>query len=203
MSDSLYKGLKRFKRDHFPRYKDHYVKITQEQQTPHALFIGCADSRVDPSLLTSSIPGDLFVVRNVGNLVAPFSADADFHGIASAIEYAVVILNVKDVVVCGHSHCGAIRSLYEPPAHTTTHVDKWLQLAEKARVEGELTEETLRKSERQSVKAQLEHLMTYPMVYERVERGDLAIHGWHYVIEEGMVYTLDMKSGEFLPIEEE
>lgn len=203
MPDELIKGLKRFKQDHFPRYKDHYIKIATQQQTPHTLFIGCADSRVVPGLITHTLPGDLFVVRNVGNLVPPFEQeDTGYHGVAAAIEYAVMVLKVKDIVICGHSHCGAIRCLYEPPVHATPHVDKWLKLAEKVKLEGPMTEDLLRQSERRSVVAQLEHLLTYAVVRDGLEKGDLALHGWHYVIEEGTIYILDIASGTFLPQED-
>lgn len=202
MPAHLIKGLKQFKKEYFPRYKEHYLKLVKEGQNPSTLFIGCADSRITPSILTSSHPGELFVVRNIGNLVPPYERDTGYHGVSSAIEYAVVVLKVKDIVVCGHSHCGAIRCLYEPPDDTTPHVNKWLKLAEKVKLHGPLTEELLRQSEQRSVIAQLEHLMTYAVVRDGVEKGELALHGWHFVIEEGSVYILDIATGKFLPQED-
>lgn len=200
MSEHLIRGLSRFREEYFPRYEEHYRRLVTEGQSPSTLFIGCADSRVVPNLLTDTLPGDLFTVRNVGNLVPPFEDASSYHGVSAAIEYAVAVLRVKDVVVCGHSHCGAIRGIYDQPASLPRHVARWLELAGEARLEGPLTEELLRDTEQRSVILQLDHLMTFPLVKDAVERGDLALHGWHYVIEEGTVHVLDVASGRFLPV---
>jgi carbonic anhydrase len=197
MPHRLLEGLQRFHRDRYPKYREHYERLVAEGQRPGTLFIGCSDSRVVPDMLTDSRPGELFVVRNVGNFIPPFAEDTDFHGTSAAIEFAVVVLGVTDVVVCGHSHCGAIRALYEPLPTATPHIARWLELGREARLEGELSEALLRTTEQRSVVLQLSHLMSFPMVRERVEAGTLSLHGWHYVIEAGRVAVLDIESGEF------
>jgi carbonic anhydrase len=197
MPHRLLEGLRRFRRDRFPLYREHYERLVAEGQRPSTLFIGCCDSRVVPDVLTDSMPGELFVARNVGNFVPPFAPDADFHGTSAAIEFATVVLGVTDIVVCGHSHCGAIRALYEPLPQDTPHIARWLELGREAMLEGELTPDLLRDTERRSVVLQLSRLLTFPMVQERVEAGDLSLHGWHYIIEAGRVAILDVASGEF------
>jgi carbonic anhydrase len=196
----LIEGLRRFRREYFPAYREHYQRLVQEGQKPTTLFIGCSDSRVVPDLITDSLPGDLFIVRNVGALVPPFEVDQGYHGVSAGIEFAVLVLGVTDIVVCGHTHCGAMRALYDPPNDASPHVTRWLELAREARVDGPPTEDTLRVTEQRAVALQLERLMTFPMVAERVERGDVSLHGWHYVIEEGRVDVLDVEAGVFRPV---
>jgi carbonic anhydrase len=200
MPEQLVEGLRRFRREHFPLFREHYQRLVSEGQRPNTLFIGCADSRVVPDLLTSALPGELFVVRNIGAFVPPFEPDAGFHGTSAGIEFATIVLEVKDIVVCGHSHCGAIRSLYTPPREDTPHIQRWLDLARTAKVGDEISEANLRRTEKRAIVLQLERLMTFPMIRERVERGALCLHGWYYVIEEGQVLGLDAHSGEFQPL---
>lgn len=197
--DQFLEGLRRFKEEYFPRYEAEYRKLVSDGQHPNTLFIGCSDSRVVPNLLMGTAPGELFIVRNVGNIVPPFAPELGYHGTCAAIEFAVLNLQVKDIVVCGHSHCGAIRALYSPPLAGSTHLEKWLELAKEATLPVTLSEEALRRTEQRSVILQLERLMTYPMVRERVEQGKLFLHGWHYTIEEGEVSILDVHSGMFVP----
>lgn len=193
----LLEGIERFRLERFPLFREHYRRLVAEGQRPSTLFIGCSDSRVVPDLLTDSMPGELFVVRNVGNIVPPFENDQGYHGVSAAIEFATVVLEVTDIVVCGHSHCGAIRALYEPLPQATPHVSRWLELARDACVEQPLSEAVLRLTEARSVALQLTRLLTFPAVAERVERGTLSLHGWHYLIEEGRVEVLDVTRGEF------
>jgi len=200
MTQQLVEGLRRFRRESFPLFREHYQRLVAEGQRPSTLFLGCADSRVVPDLLTSALPGDLFVIRNVGNLVPPFEPDAGFHGTSAGIEFATLVLGVKDIVVCGHSHCGAIKALFTPLRDDAPHITRWLELARPATVGSHMTEENLRRTEMASVVLQVERLMSFPVVRERVERGDLCLHGWYYVIEEGQVLGLDMGSGEFRPL---
>ncbi|MEO5819785.1 MAG: carbonic anhydrase [Vicinamibacteraceae bacterium] len=200
MSHQLVEGLQRFRREYFPKFREHYQRLVSEGQNPNTLFIGCADSRVVPDLLTSTLPGDLFVVRNVGNFVPPFETTEGFHGVSAGIEFATTVLEVKDIVICGHSHCGAIRALFKPMRDDAPNISKWLELARPAMTSTELTDDALRQTEMRSVALQVERLMTFPMVRERVERGELCLHGWYYVIEEGRVLGLDIATGEFSPL---
>ncbi len=197
MTQQLLGGHARFRKEHFPDLADHYHRLVAEGQRPHTLFIGCSDSRVVPTLLTDAGPGDLFVVRNVGALVPPYEDEAH-HGVSSAIEFAVLVLGVQDIVVCGHSHCGAIRALYEPPQVDAPGVERWIRLAEPARLDGPVDDALLRRTERRSIAVQLDHLMSFSFVREAVETGRTRLHGWHYVIEEGALDILDVESGRFV-----
>jgi carbonic anhydrase len=198
MTQELLQGLTNFKKDHFKEFEARYRKLVSDGQKPGTLFIGCSDSRVIPSVITNSGPGDLFVVRNVGNIVPRFEVDEGHHGVSAAIDYAVDVLNVRDIVVCGHSHCGAMRALYDPPANASKNLARWLELAGPAKVDEPLSEDMLRRTEQRSVVVQLDRLMTFPNVRERVEAGKIALHGWHYMIEDGSMYILDVESGEFV-----
>jgi carbonic anhydrase len=198
MPEHLIEGLRRFRREVFPRYRDHYTELAQHGQHPTTLFIGCADSRVVPELFTDVGPGELFHIRNMGAFVPPFESDYGYHGTSAAIEFASVVLRVDSVVVCGHTHCGAIRALYEPPETQTPHIERWLELAREAHLDGPATPELLRRTEQRSIALQLQRLLTYPDVRERVEAGTISLHGWHYIIEEGTVDILDVERGEFV-----
>lgn len=198
MPDHLIEGLRKFRRDVFPQYRTHYQRLASEGQQPSTLFIGCADSRVMPELFTSSGPGELFHVRNMGAFVPPFESDRGYHGTSAAIEFAALVLRVDNVVVCGHTHCGAIRALYEPPDTATPHIESWLDLARGARVDGPVDERMLRRTEQRSIALQMQRLLTYPELKSRVEEGTIALHGWHYIIEEGTIDILDVELGEFV-----
>ena len=200
MPKRLIEGLLRFSRDTFPHYREHYERLVSEGQKPTTLFVGCSDSRVVPSLLMNALPGELFVVRNVANFVPPYEENGGYHGVSAAIEFATVVLEVTDIVVCGHSDCGGIRALYAPPDTSTPHINKWLELGREAMVEGEAGPETLRLTEQRSIALQLDRLLTFPTVSERIAKGSLSLHGWYYVIEEGRVDFLDITDGSFKPI---
>jgi len=210
-------GLQEFEKGHlafqqikFNQSKNRFKKLVEEGQNPKALFIGCSDSRVMPAMITGSKPGDLFIVRNIGNFVAPYNPDADFHATASAIEYAVSILEVSDVIVCGHSHCGAIEALYKNIQETpeNIHTIKWLGLGAEARKVASLAykkddkEHIFRYTEKISVVYQLDNLLTYPAVKRRLEEGTLYLHGWHYDIENGEIEYYDDENYEFKPLSE-
>jgi carbonic anhydrase len=199
MPDELLERLRRFHDTTFPGVQEQFQNLVEQGQHPTILFIGCSDSRLIPYLLTGTGPGDLFVVRNVGAFVPPYDGSAGFHGTAAAIEFAVLNLQVSHVVVCGHSHCGGIRALYEGAPQQAINLNAWLDLGREATLPVQVTPEALRRTEQRAIILQLERLMGYPMVRERVEQGLLALHGWHYVIEDGEVHVFDVRSGEFVP----
>lgn len=197
MPDEILARLRRFRARYFPRLRQQFHDLVKGGQHPSVLFIGCSDSRIVPYLIMDSGPGELFVVRNVGNFVPPFDASRGYHGTAAAIEYAVLELNIREIIVCGHSHCGAIRALYAGSNPEARHLKPWLELGRDAVLPEKLSEETLSRTEQRSVALQIERLMGYPMVRKRVEDGTLFLRGWHYVIEEGRVLVLDVESGRF------
>ena len=197
-------------RAYFKKNKESLLKLVKSGQSPRALFIGCSDSRVIPDLMVQTNPGELFVIRNVGNFVPPYKPDEDFHATASGIEYAVGVLQVEEIIICGHTHCGACRALYEPlEDNSLVHTKKWLELGESAKTSAVLSlgnnaaqEDLLRLTEKLSVIKQIENLLTYPRVKKRFEEGALSIHGWIYNIENGNIEYYNADSYEFLPLKE-
>lgn len=200
MPDELLDRLRRFQTEAFPTQRSLFRHLVDDGQHPTTLFIGCSDSRLVPYLLTGAGPGELFLVRNVGAFVPPYDQSFGFHGTAAAIEFAVLNLNVVRIVVCGHSHCGAIRALYHDVPAQAQNLQRWLDLGRDARLPvAEPGPEALRRTEQRAIVLQLERLMDYPMVRERVERRALTLHGWHYVIEDGEVHVFDIAAGGFVP----
>lgn len=196
---ALLDGNNIFKNSYFKKHEDELLDLAQNGQHPKALFIGCADSRVIPNLITQTPPGDLFVLRNVGNFVAPYKPDEEFHATASGIEYAVTALKVSEIIICGHTHCGAIAALYTGVDEISfIHTKKWLSLGMKAKSLATLTldedasqESLLRLTEKLSIISQIENLLSYPLVQQGVQEGTLHIHGWIYDIENGNIEYYD------------
>jgi carbonic anhydrase len=199
MPDELLERLRRFRNDAFPQYRETFKDLVDQGQHPTTLFIGCSDSRLVPYLLTGAGPGELFLVRNVGALVPPWDRSRGYHGTAAAIEFAVLNLDVRRIVVCGHSHCGAMRALYDDVSPEAPNLRDWLDLAREAALPVQVSPEALRRTEQRAVVLQLERLMDYPMVRERVRQARITLHGWHYVIEDGEVHVFDVVSGQFVP----
>ncbi len=202
------KGNKLFQSTYFKQHEKELLDLAECGQNPKALFIGCSDSRVIPDLMLQTKPGNLFVIRNVGNFVAPYKPDEDYHATASAIEYAVHVLKVSEVIICGHTHCGAIKSLFTPiESEKLIHVKKWLELGERAKSLAVLSqgadadpETLLRLTEKFSVITQIDNLLTYPYVKEAVNKNELYIHGWYYNIENGNIDYYDTASYSFKPL---
>jgi carbonic anhydrase len=205
----LIEGVHKFRSDAFGNYRKLFRKLSQEGQNPHTLFITCSDSRVLAELITQSKPGDLFVVKNVGNIVPPANVRGDTNSTAAAIEFAVETLRVNDIVVCGHSQCGAISALLDikPVSDSTPHLRDWLKLASPVL-------ETLRKdyahlhgtSERETAAAEenvlfaLDNLHSYSCVQERLMNGSLRLHGWFFKIATAELFAFDPESRQFSPL---
>lgn len=196
--DALLNRLRSFNRDAFPQYRQQFKTLVEDGQHPTTLFIGCSDSRLLPYLLTGAGPGELFLVRNVGAFVPPYDGSHGHHGTAAAIEFAVLSLHVERIVVCGHSHCGAIKALYEEVPAEANNLRRWLELGRDAALPVVPTPDALRRTEQRAVVLQLERLMDYPMVRRRVVKGQISLHGWHYVIEDGEVHVFDVERGGFI-----
>ena len=208
----LFDGAIRFKEEDFTSHQELYESL-KKKQNPHTLFITCADSRVVPNLITSSDPGDLFVVRNIGNIIPPYTESKSntlrkgYLATTAAIEYALVILNVKNVIVCGHSNCGACWAIYEPPQslEKAPYVKKWIELLEPVKQKVLALKPTSKskrmwRTEQINIEQQLENLLTYPFVKERFKQGELSIYGWYYIIETGEILNFNMIKREFKPI---
>lgn len=206
--ESIIDGVVHFRSVIFPEQRSLYRKLARHGQKPKVLVISCADSRVVPEIITQSAPGEMFVCRNAGNIVPPFS-EAN-GGVSSAIEYAVVGLGVEDVVVCGHSDCGAMKALLHPEQLSEMpNVAAWLRHAKSAH--GVLCHaydhhmedrEATRILAMENVVVQLTHLRSHPSVAARVAAGRLNLHGWFFDLEHGHVLALDGASGKFQPVED-
>jgi carbonic anhydrase len=198
-TDELLTRLRRFHDNYFPHHQQRFQDLVAQGQHPKTLFIGCSDSRLVPYLLTGAGPGELFIVRNVGAFVPPYDGSHGLHGTMAAIEFAVLSLKVERIVICGHSHCGAIRASYEGVPEEAKALKAWLELGREALLPVQPVPEALRRTEQRAVVLQLERLMAYPFVQRAVEAGQLTLHGWHYVIEDGEVHVFDVERGDFVP----
>lgn len=200
----LIKGFKRFQQNYF-KSDDALFDQLRHGQTPKVLLIGCSDSRVDPAILTDCRPGDLFVVRNVANLIPPYEPDVRYHGVSSAIEYAVRVLQVEHVIVMGHSHCGGIDALMRSSKESPIgeFIDHWVQIARPAKdiVLRDLSNKPFdiqaRACEQASIMISLENLLTFPWVAERVQDEKLALHGWYFDLQAGQMLGYHPETGEF------
>jgi carbonic anhydrase len=203
--EKLIQGIHNFRANIFGPKID-FFRTLADGQYPQALFITCSDSRVVPDLITQADPGDLFVMRNVGNIVPPYSGASAAE--AAGIEYAVRGLKVKDIIVCGHTRCGAMDGLLNPGAlDDMPRVRDWLRHADSCReivrsLYGHLTGEARWKvTVEENVLTQLEHLRTHPAVAVGLANGDVKLHGWVYKMETGQVFTYDPTAGQFVPLD--
>jgi len=205
----LIEGAHRFQRERFGHYRALFQKLSHHGQRPETLFITCSDSRVLAELITQSQPGDLFVVKNVGNIVPPASVTGDTNSTAAAIEFSVQTLEVSDIVVCGHSQCGAVAALMGGPcdAQVSPHLCRWLELAapvrqvihrDYAHLKGEA--ERLRAAEEENTLFALENLQTYPCVQARMAEGSLRVHAWFFKIATAELFAYDPESKQFEPL---
>ena len=205
----LIAGVHRFRKEEFGRYKTLFRKLSKEGQNPHTLFITCADSRVLAELVTQSKPGDLFVVKNIGNIVPPASAVGSTNSTAAAIEFAVEILRVNDIVVCGHSQCGAMTALLDKsrPDLNMPHLAEWLKLAapireilEKDYADLTTLEARATAAAQENVLLALDNLHSYPCVQARLADGSLNLHGWFFEIATAELFAYDPEDRQFQPI---
>jgi carbonic anhydrase len=196
--DKFLGGISRFQKDVYPEHQDLFEKLALGQR-PEALFITCADSRIDPCLLTQTKPGELFICRVIGNIVPPYP-DA-LGGVSATVEYAVGVLRVPEVIVCGHTDCGVMRGALNPEAlEAYPTVSAWLRYARVDQREPEPSAEFLLGLTEANVAAQLKNLRSHPAVAARLQEGDLALHGWVYHIGPGAVTAFDEERRQFLPV---
>jgi carbonic anhydrase len=203
----LLQGVRRFRHEVYPRQREVYEEAARTPQHPHTLFITCADSRVDPEVITQSGPGEIFVTRNVGNLVPAYGEM--LGGVSAVIEYAVAALGVSQVVLCGHTDCGAMKALLHPQqADQLPTLKAWLRNAEAARrvvdARGPAADEgqVLNALIEENVRLQLVHLRTHPSVAGRLAERSLTVHGWVYDIGNGDVRIHDAGSDRFVPLDD-
>lgn len=203
--EQLKAGIRRFQTTVYPEQAEMYRKAVSVPQEPHTLFIACADSRIEPETITQTKPGELFVLRNIGNLIPAYGEM--MGGVSAVVEYAVSLLKVKHVVVCGHADCGAMKGLLNPDSVTSMHaVKNWLKNAATAMSVAEAlgsgsgaNEDLMRSVTEQNVLLQIQHLRTHPSVAGAMARGELTISGWVYEIGTGEV-RISADGAKFIPV---
>ena len=208
MSDSpqkLIEGFLRFREQHFTHHDSLYQQLVAHGQTPKTLVVACCDSRVDPALVLDCAPGDLFVIRNVANLVPPSEDRAGHHGTTAAIQYGVVNLGVENIIVLGHAHCAGISTLVKTGgvSNPGSYIDDWMSLVESARAEVKLTmpdaplDQQIHACEQAAILVSLRNLMTFPWIQQRVSSGALKLHGWYFDIEHGQLLRFNPSTVQF------
>jgi carbonic anhydrase len=207
-------GFRKFRETYFHQSTDHHTnqetlfhRLSTSGQSPKTLVVACSDSRVDPAIITSAGPGEMFVIRNVANLVPPFESTAGYHGVSSGIEFAVVNLKVQNVVIMGHRQCGGVRALVEDlPRKEGSFVGQWMEIAREARTRvfaknpGADLDTLCRECERESIVTSIENLKTFPFIVEGLKNG-LTIIGVYFDIEQGEMFEYEEEVGEFRQIE--
>jgi carbonic anhydrase len=210
----LTEGYENFLGGRFPRERERFGQLAQQGQSPEILLIGCCDSRVSPELIFDAGPGEMFVLRNVANLVPPYQPNDDYHGTSAAIEFAVMGLKVKHIVIMGHAHCGGIKAYaemqhdpYLRPLASGDFIGRWIKLLTPAAEKlGRPTEPLGDWSERlaqESVKLSLANLRTFPYISTLESRGWLTLHGAYFGVAAGELLALDEEDGKFHQIAEE
>ena len=206
--NTLIDGYRRFRASGWASQRQRWAELA-EGQSPKVMVIACSDSRVDPAQIFDVRPGEIFVVRNVANLVPPYEEDQGYHGVSAALEFAVTQLEVEELVVMGHGACGgcaaALTGQFAGAGSGAGHfISHWVGMLDEARERvrrkyPELGPEALRTMEHEGVRVSLRNLMTFPWVRERVEDGRLSIHGAYFAIADGILHVLDSESGTFSP----
>lgn len=209
--EELINGYYRFRASRFEEARRIYRKLGRQGQSPKVMVVACCDSRVDPAMITDTGPGELFITRNVANLVPPCTPDNHHHGTSAALEFGVTHLNVQHIIVMGHANCGGAKALLAEIDNTspsTDFIDAWMTIADDAgkRIRDEFADATpetqLLALEHEIVRVSLHNLMTFGWIRERVEESTLHLHGWYFGIEKGILYTLDPATGDFIPVPE-
>jgi carbonic anhydrase len=202
-SDPLITGYRRFRVDHWPQAKAEYEALAADGQTPHTLIVACSDSRADPALIFDAAPGQLFVVRNVANLVPPYAPDGQLHGVSAALEFGVKVLQVRRIVVMGHAHCGGVAAMRDgAPDSVRDFVEPWIAQGTPVVRRAAATvapDQIEAATEEAVVRLSLENLRTFPWIAEREADGRLELTGLHFGIAEGMLRKLG-SSPRFEPL---
>jgi carbonic anhydrase len=206
---TLLDGYRAFRTQRLPTEQSRYRELSERGQSPEVMVVGCCDSRVSPEVIFDAKPGELFVMRNIANLVPIYAPDGGAHGVSAALEYAVQVLRVKHIVVLGHAQCGGIRAFIDKiaPLSPGDFIGKWMSMFVKPgeRVEQrahETTQEFATRIEKAAVFRSLENLMTFPYIRILVERGNLQLHGAYFGVAEGSLFVLDKATKEFRSVKE-
>ncbi len=200
----LLDGYRAFATQRLPTEQTRYRELSEKGQSPAAMVIGCCDSRVSPEVIFDAGPGELFVVRNIANLVPVYQPDANAHGVSAALEFAVTVLKVKHIVVLGHAQCGGIRAFVDKsePLTPGDFIGRWMQMFIKPgevveQREHETMQDFVTRIEKAAVFRSLENLLTFPFVRRAVEAGQMQLHGAYFGVAEGSLFVLDKATKEF------
>jgi carbonic anhydrase len=202
MLSDLVQGYRRYRNSWSEVEREFYRDLVERGQSPEVMIIACCDSRVDPSTILDTRPGSIFMVRNVANLVPPYTPDGDHHGTSAALEFAVRHIEVKHIIVMGHAHCGGIRALYESD-RSGDFILPWMEIVAEARNHirencSHLSPALQRRlMEEEAIRVSLRNLMTFDWIRERVESGKLKLHGWYYALAEGLLLALNPETNSF------
>lgn len=209
--NSLIKGYKKFRAEYFGENKQAYERLVRYGQNPKILVIACSDSRVDPAIVTNSEPGDLFIIRNIANLVPPFSQNSDYLGTTAALEYAILHLSIRHIIVFGHSECGGIASLIETTDDTydkNSFIPKWVEIAKpayqamKEQCVNAKYDQQMQVCGENSLINSLNNLRTFPWIDQKVLLGELFLHAWHFNLNSGQIKQYDQKTNEFTELKD-
>ncbi len=207
--ENLADRFRRFKQRHFLPNAEQYEELATYGQNPEAMIISCSDSRVDPETIFSAMPGELFVVRNVANLVPPYETGGKFHGVSAAIEFAALNLRVKHLIVMGHSGCGGVKAALDQSAAIQTEsqfISRWMSMLDDARLAVLASHQTRphaekqRALEKEGVKAAIKNLRSFPFVRELEDKGRLSLHGAYFDIATGTLSVLNHSRNDFFPL---
>lgn len=207
--ENLTDRFRRFRSRHFTAIADHYEQLATHGQSPDTFILSCCDSRVDPETIFSSMPGELFVMRNIANLVPPYETGGRFHGVSAALEYAALNLCVKNIVIMGHSGCGGVKAAIEQKTaiETEAHfISNWISMLEEARLrvlsahQGTSRGDLLRKLEYEGVKTSIDNLRTFPFIQQLEAKGKISLYGAHFDIKDGVLSVLNQTTGEFFAV---
>lgn len=201
--EQLIEGYRRFRAGRWPEQRALYRKLASHGQAPPTMVIACSDSRVDPATIFDAGPGELFIIRNVANLAPPFESGGVYHGASAAIEFAVCVLKVKQILVLGHAQCGGCAAaLHDDPGAGTYFLAPWLRMLEKAkaRIEG-AAEDRQSALEYESIRVTLENLLTFPFVRSAVAAQKLSLAGARFGVADGVLEVMDANSGQFRPVD--
>jgi carbonic anhydrase len=207
--ETLTDRYRRFKHRIYVPNADQYEELATYGQSPEIMLISCCDSRVDPETIFNAMPGELFVARNVANLIPPYETSGKFHGVSAGIEFAVLNLRVKHIVVMGHSGCGGVKAALDQSAAIQTEaqfISRWMSMLDEARLtvlaahQMKSQDEKLDALEKEGIKASIKNLRTFPFVREREEKGKLSLHGAHFDIKTGTLSVLNHSRGAFFAL---
>jgi carbonic anhydrase len=207
--ETLTDRYRRFRHRHFVPNADQYEELATYGQNPETMIISCSDSRVDPETIFSAMPGELFIVRNVANLVPPYEVGGKYHGVSAAMEFAVLNLRIKNLIVMGHSGCGGVKAALDQSAaiQTDAHfISRWMSMLDDARLavlaahqnsSNDVRQEAL---EKEAIKQSISNLRTFPFVKDQEDKGRLSLHGAHFDIKSGTLTVLNHSRGQFMPL---